>query len=1013
MRICLIFFLLLQFAFSQGVLNVKEEDGDPSVHGVWQWEVSNGSLTDNNSGKITVKTANASSYYVGVAASDAANKELYDYVCDGVNDEVQINAAIDDAEAAPGGLGGLVQLSDGGFVIDAPISITTGLIHLKGQGGYNTRLTMGNSANCDLIVYDSEVQNLTPLIIEDMYFHGNTANNTSGRAFYDSQGTYPIQDVWIIRCAFFYFDDEVLSFSHKGAKVFQCVFEYNDEEAILFNTGGNDHQVTNCLFASNQKESIIIGSAVTLCKIIGNHISMGLSGTPAMAIDGAGNIVTGNTFRDNSSGSNQAAGIEMRDEADKCIISNNIFLEGDNHMTPAIDCLAGAEHSEIKDNKFIFSNDNPTYATVAENNFMGILNRQGGGDYWVRKDNNDFMIGDGTNYMQITDTGDFTSYGTGDYLVFGDRFAFRYALDEDLGLYFEDDVAGGALETKSLEGVTSTSINFTTGLFSTLTGFDGIGAVGLTYGSADITGHDFVLGSSAGNDFTVAATGIVVEGDTTNVGFGTATPGSTDQLHILMDASKDILIDGSTNPREIDTGVMRFEQKPAIVNTRAVTVNLDVNSQATSHAQVFNITATGLAAGETSTGIDINVDRSTSTGGIVRGYSMSTAGSGSAGAHLIHADPGVVPLSQFSGSFVNVEQAWDENGGFTDTTAAFNSSGTNVVLFDANGDMVHIGMDAAFNQIEVNLDTFAGGAGIKPTFHYSSGGGTPVWTAFSPNDDTQGFRQNGIIDWDIADLTSPTFAVATINAVSKFYIRITRTRVSIPTDPIEETIQVQITTDYSWDATGNLNVNSVVVDSNVQSASGTLLLGGTGNTNNENLTLDFETTSNVVHLASTSAAATISSEVSIRFNDWYSFYWGTGYDARMYWADSTYDSLQLGTGVGSNGQTGYFFFIEKADLGEANRYPTATTADPTFRIYSSDENVATDYIEFSHDQTDGNIDVGGGKLNTNAVLNAVGGFEDNGSAGVDGWFDDGTNFRVTVSGGIITAIDASSGGGRG
>lgn len=33
-------------------------------------------------------------------------------------------------------------------------------------------------------------------------------------------------------------------------------------------------------------------------------------------------------------------------------------------------------------------------------------------------------------------------------------------------------------------------------------------------------------------------------------------------------------------------------------------------------------------------------------------------------------------------------------------------------------------------------------------------------------------------------------------------------------------------------------------------------------------------------------------------------------------------------------------------------------------------------------------------------------------AGVSGWFDDGTNFRITVENGIITAIEDSTAGGH-
>lgn len=289
-----------------------------------------------------------------------------------------------------------------------------------------------------------------------------------------------------------------------------------------------------------------------------------------------------------------------------------------------------------------------------------------------------------------------------------------------------------------------------------------------------------------------------------------AISGAANQAHFLMDADKDIFIDGATNPRTIDTGITRYAHVPAIENTRCMTKNIDVNSQPSTHADVVNIVLTGLVDGESASGYDVNVDRSTATGGVVRGFEMSIAGAGTAEGHLMHADPGIVPMSQFSGSFINVEQAWDENGGFTDVTAAFNSTGTDVTLFDTNGDMVHIGMATAFNEIEVNLDTFAGGAGIKPTFQYSSGGGTPVWTTFVPEaEETQGFRQSGVINWTVTDLTGPTWAVATINGVSKMYIRITRTQASIPTDPIEDTIQVLNTTNYGWDENGDVDINSL------------------------------------------------------------------------------------------------------------------------------------------------------------------------------------------------------------
>jgi parallel beta-helix repeat protein len=72
---------------------------------------------------------------IKVAASNATakSKRGADYVCDGVADEAEINAAI--AELAT--TGGCVELSEGTFVLGGTISIATDNVWLKGQG-YST-----------------------------------------------------------------------------------------------------------------------------------------------------------------------------------------------------------------------------------------------------------------------------------------------------------------------------------------------------------------------------------------------------------------------------------------------------------------------------------------------------------------------------------------------------------------------------------------------------------------------------------------------------------------------------------------------------------------------------------------------------------------------------------------------------------------------------------------------------------------------------------------------------------
>ncbi len=277
--------------------------------------------------------------------------------------------------------------------------------------------------------------------------------------------------------------------------------------------------------------------------------------------------------------------------------------------------------------------------------------------------------------------------------------------------------------------------------------------------------------------------------------------GSIHQMHFPMVADQDILIDGATNPRTIDTGMMRFEQVPAIPDTRALTVNVNANSQPGTHAIVVNMTATAIAAGEVISAYDVNLIAGNSSGGIMRAFEVSMVGTGIA-ADALHCDPGVSPLTHHSGSFINVESAW---ANAVDVTASFNSAAVDATLFAANGDVVTIGMDAPFDDIEVILATAASGAGVKPTFEYSTGG--PGWTVFAASDETIGFRQGGLISWEIGDLAG--WATQADNGVDKYWIRITRTQVGLTTPPIEDTIQVQAVTEYGWDAIGDVTIRNL------------------------------------------------------------------------------------------------------------------------------------------------------------------------------------------------------------
>ncbi len=287
----------------------------------------------------------------------------------------------------------------------------------------------------------------------------------------------------------------------------------------------------------------------------------------------------------------------------------------------------------------------------------------------------------------------------------------------------------------------------------------------------------------------------------------------TSQYQYEIQAIKNILIDGRTNPRNMTLGLIRILHTPSIPDTSALFFDVEANGHGDTHGIFLVLHADDMIAGDDIMGLEVSLDKSNSTGGAMEGLRVSTGGVGSAEAHALHADPGVVPIHHESGDFGNIEQAWDQNGGFTDVTAAFNDPNTDVTIFSANADMVHIGDAADFNAIQVNLATFASGAGVKPSFAYSIAG--PLWTPFTPESDgTNGFRSSGTIAWD--ETVFVAWAAVNVNGATKKYIRITRTQVGLGTSPIEDTIQVLESIEYHWDENGDVSVNSLgVSDSSI------------------------------------------------------------------------------------------------------------------------------------------------------------------------------------------------------
>ena len=250
------------------------------------------------------------------------------------------------------------------------------------------------------------------------------------------------------------------------------------------------------------------------------------------------------------------------------------------------------------------------------------------------------------------------------------------------------------------------------------------------------------------------------------------------------------------------TGELHIEHTAIIADDHALEIDLDADGFGDVKALDIVYTTGAIATGQDESVILINIDESLATGGDVTGIEViATEGSANIFGGLYAA--GVHPIEQLSGVFADMDSALVN---VTSKLAEFISTGINTEIFSADNDTVTIGNATKFEEIEFLLATGASGSGVSPTFEYSTGVGT--WASFTPVDGTNGFKNTGVIVWLDGDI--PTWAVGT---GSEYLIRITRTKNSVTTPPIESKVQIASVTEYSWNKDGDLSVNSVTADS--------------------------------------------------------------------------------------------------------------------------------------------------------------------------------------------------------
>lgn len=245
------------------------------------------------------------------------------------------------------------------------------------------------------------------------------------------------------------------------------------------------------------------------------------------------------------------------------------------------------------------------------------------------------------------------------------------------------------------------------------------------------------------------------------------------------------------------------------------TFELDVDAAGYGDVKAIDIDyITGaISTGEDEGIILLNIDEIAATGGNVFGLEV-LATEGAAGStttvYGLKAAALVAPIHQDSGTFVNPDIGTNDTPQTPVANMIDGNAANTTAIFLALDDYIIIGSDATFQEIEFILTTDSSGAGIKPKFEYSTGGSG--FTEFSPVDGTNGFRNTGVVAWDMSDLVGHAINADTGGA-NTYDIKITRQRTNLTTPPVLGYAKVVATTEYIWDKDGNVNIKTLTISS--------------------------------------------------------------------------------------------------------------------------------------------------------------------------------------------------------
>jgi len=302
-----------------------------------------------------------------VAASDSKDPTRADYKCDGVNDEEEINAAINTLPPA----GGKVVLLEGTYNIGSSITILKSNVTLEGSGP-GTKLFLVNGANTHVIRVGNGSTSLNNIKISNLQIDGNKTNQTGishGIYFYGGLG-YLITDSIVEKCWIRNIRDSgirleycnkviitknivpsavygIYTYTCSAVTIAENTIYSSGSTGIFLSFSGNSVVSGNICLSNNSYGIRISGTGGTNNTIVGNIVGNNTYGIYLFNVsnntvtgntifssywsgiyltNNSGNIVTGNLIKDSSTASNNSYDDIFLNGASNNIISNNVII---------------------------------------------------------------------------------------------------------------------------------------------------------------------------------------------------------------------------------------------------------------------------------------------------------------------------------------------------------------------------------------------------------------------------------------------------------------------------------------------------------------------------------------------------------------------------------------------------------------------------------------------------------------------------------------------------------------